>query len=190
MKKLVGIFAAVLLAGGCGSGLKVTSDYDKTVDFSKYKTYEYYGWSDNSDEFLTEFDRERIESAFGREFQNRGWAYTESNGDAVVSLYIVVNKKTSYTSYTNHYNTGMYGGVYAPRYGYGYRTGFGASTTTTTQNDYLVGTLIVDVFDAKTKNHIWQGIGKKTVNENPSKREERINKGVGEIMKDFPVQPQ
>ena len=66
MKKLVGIFAAVLLAGGCGSGLKVTSDYDKTVDFSKYKTYEYYGWSDNSDEFLTEFDRERIESAFGR----------------------------------------------------------------------------------------------------------------------------
>jgi hypothetical protein len=83
--------------------------------------------------------------------------------------------------------------MYSPRYGYGYGpgygTGYGTSTTTTTQNDYLVGTLIVDVFDAKTKKHIWQGIGKKTVSENTSKREERINTAVADIMKAFPVNP-
>ena len=191
MKKLVYLFMVALTATSCGSGVKVTSDYDKTADFSKYSTFEYYGWSDNSDQILTQFDKERIESAFGREFNDRGWNLVQSNGDAVVSLYIVVDQKTSYTSYTNHYNTGMYGGMYAPMYGYGYGPGmgFGTSTTTTTQNDYLVGTLIVDVFDAKSKKHIWQGIGSGTVNENTKKREERINDAVAKIMKAFPVQP-
>lgn len=192
MKKFICLITVALLAVGCGSGVKVTSDYDNTVNFSNYKTYEYYGWSDNSDQLLTEFDKTRIESAFSKEFSNRGWTYTQSNGDAIVSLFIVVDKKTSYTSYTNHYNTGVYGGMYGPVYGYGYNPGmaggFGTSTTTTQQNDYLVGTLIVDVFDAKTKKHIWQGIGKKTVSENTSKREERINTAVEEIMKAFPVQ--
>lgn len=191
MKKLIYILMVALLVGACGSGVKVTSDMDKTVDFSKYKTYEYYGWAENSDQILTQFDKERIEGAFGREFSNRGWNYTQSNGDAIVSLFIVVDKKTSYTTYTDHYNTGMYGGMYSPRYGYGYGTmgtGFGSSTSTTQQRDYLVGTLIVDVFDAETKNHIWQGIGKKTVSENTSKREERINTAVAEIMKAFPIQ--
>lgn len=191
MKKLIYIVMVALLVSACGSGVKVTSDMDKTVDFSKYKTYEYYGWAENSDQILTQFDKERIEGAFGREFSNRGWNYTQSNGDAIVSLFIVVDKKTSYTTYTDHYNTGMYGGMYSPRYGYGYGTmgtGFGSSTSTTQQRDYLVGTLIVDVFDAETKNHIWQGIGKKTVSENTSKREERINTAVAEIMKAFPIQ--
>ena len=195
MKKLAYIMMAALLAGACGSGVKVTSDYDKTVDFSKYKTLEYFGWAENSDQILTQFDKERIESAFAREFNNRGWNVVESGGDAVVSLFIVVDKKTSYSTYTDHYNTGMYGGMYAPRYGYGYGygapygSGFGTSTSTTVENNYLVGTLIVDVFDANTKNHIWQGIGKKTISENTSKREERINTAVAEIMKAFPVQP-
>ncbi len=71
----------------------------------------------------------------------------------------------------------------------GYGMGMGSSTTTTTQNDYEVGTIIVDVFDAKTKKQIWQGIGKKTISENKKNREENINAGVTKIMKAFPVAP-
>lgn len=193
MKKLIYIMLTSFLFTSCGSGVSVTSDYDKSVDFTRYSTFEYYGWSDNSDQILTQFDKERIEKAFEQEFRNRGWNVVSSDGDAVVSLFIVVDKKTSYTSYTDHYNTGMYSGMYSPMYGYGYGpgygTGFGSSTTTTTAKDYLVGTLIVDVFDAQTKKHIWQGIGKKTVSEKSSKRDERINTAVSEIMKEFPVQP-
>ena len=190
MKKSIYIFLVALITAACSS-VKVTSDSDKTVDFSKYKTFEYYGWANDSDKILTQFDKDRIETAFGNEFRNRGWNVTQSNGDAIVSLYIVVDQKTSYTSYTNHFNTGMYGGMYDPIYGYGYARGIGGmgtSTTTTRQHDYEVGTLIVDVFDAKEKKQIWQGIGKGTVSENKTKREERINKAVAEIMKAFPVQ--
>ena len=190
MKNYICLVLLAIFAASCGSGVTVTSDYDKTIDFSKYNTYTYYGWAENSDKILSSFDKERIEKSFEEEFTKRGWTVNQSGGDATVSLYIVVDQKTSYSSYTDHYNNGMYGGMYASRYGYRYGSlGMGSSTTTTTQNDYLEGTLIVDVFDAKTKKHIWQGIGKKTISESTSKREERIKAGVAEIMKAFPVQP-
>ncbi len=195
MKNYIYLILLGLLTTACGSSVSVTSDYDKTADFTKYKTFTYYGWAEKSDQLLTSFDKDRIESAFQNEFALRGWTVDQSKGDAIISLYIVVDQKTSYSSYTDHYNNGMYGGMYAPAYGYGYGAGYGAgigmgsSTTTTTQNDYEVGTLIVDVFDAQTKKQIWQGIGKKTVSENKSKREENIKQGVAKIMKAFPVQP-
>lgn len=191
MKNYLSLIALLLLVSACGSGVSVTSDYDKAADFSKYETFAYYGWADKSDELLTQFDKDRFESAFGNEFANRGWTINQTSGDAIVSLYLVVDQKTSYDSYTNHYNTGMYGGMYRGGYGYagGYGMGMGNSTTTTTQRDYEVGSLIVDVFDAETKKQIWQGIGKKTISENKSKREERINEAVAKIMKAFPVQP-
>ncbi len=191
MKKCIYLILLAIVTTACGSSVSVTSDYDKTVDFATYKTFTYYGWADNSDQVLTSFDKERFETAFGNEFSNRGWTINQTNGDAIVSLYIVVDQKTSYSSYTDHYNNGMYGGMYASSYGYGrgYGMGMGSSTTTTTQNDYEVGTLIVDVFDAKTKKQIWQGIGKKTISENKKNREENINAGVAKIMAAFPVQP-
>jgi hypothetical protein len=190
MKNYLYIFLVALITGGCGSSVSVTSDYDKTTDFSKYKTFSYYGWADNSDKILTQFDKDRIESAFKSEFSKRGMTSNQNNGDAIISLYIVVDQKTSYSSYTDHYNTGMYGGIYTGRYRYGSGYGMGSSTTTTTENKYAVGTLIVDVFDAKDKKQIWQGIGKKTIDEKKNKREERINAAVAKIMKEYPVQIQ
>ena len=188
MKNLIFLFILLFGLTACSS-IKVTSDYDRAIDFSKYKTFVYYGWTDESDKVLTEFDRNRIESAFATEFLSRGWTLKEDDGDALVSLFIVVDKKTSFTSYTNHYGGGMYGGMYGPRYGYGYG-GYGMpsyGTSHTQQNDYLEGTLIVDVFDVKDRKHIWQGIGKKTLSESTTNREGRIKEAVSAVMRQFPV---
>ncbi|MEQ8304470.1 MAG: DUF4136 domain-containing protein [Cyclobacteriaceae bacterium] len=184
MKNTIYVLIALFMAG-CSS-IKVTSDYDKEADFTKYSTFMYYGWSENSDKILNDFDKKRIEEAFKDEFSKRGWNLTQSDADATVSLFIVVDQKTSYTSYTNHYGGGMYGGMYGPRYGYGMG---GMSTTTTQRNDYLEGTLIVDVFDTEEKKHIWQGIGKKTINEDSKDREGDIRYAVSAIMKQFPIKP-
>jgi hypothetical protein len=186
MKLYIKLISMLMVLGACSS-VQVTSDYDKTVDFTGYKTFMYYGWSDNSDKVLNQFDKDRIENSFAEEFAKRGWSLVKENGDAVVSLFIVVDQKTSYTSYTDHYGAGMYGGMYGPRFGY-----YGmpmSSTTQTQQNDYLEGTLIVDVFDTKEKKQIWQGVGKKTINESTRNREENINNAVAAIMKEFPIKP-
>ena len=178
----------VILAGACSS-ITVKSDYDKEADFSKYETFEYYGWAEESDKILNRFDKERIEQAFGEEFRKRGLEYVKEGGDMVVSLYIVVDQKTSTTAYTNHYGAGGYGyggrGWYG---GYG-GMGMGQSTTTYSENDYLVGTLVVDVFDKAEKKMIWQGVGSKTVDDNPNTREKNSAKVAAAIMKPFPIQP-
>ena len=107
MKKisLILLLAIVMIISSCNT-LSVTSDYDKTVDFTQFKTYSYYGWADNSDKILTPFDKERIEKAFASEFNNRGLTFQKEGGDLVVALYIVTEQKQQTTATT----TGM-GGI-------------------------------------------------------------------------------
>ena len=181
------IFLLPMLIMGACSSVKVTTDYDKSVDFSKYKTFEYYGWAEESDKILNRFDKERIEAAFGDEFAKRNLKLVQEGGDMVVSLFVVVDQKTSTTAYTNHYNMGGYG---YGGWGWGYGgMGMGSSTTHYSENDYLVGTLVVDVFDKESKKLVWQGVGQKTVDENPNTREKNAMKVAEAIMKPFPIQP-
>ena len=179
---------ALLIMSGC-STISVTSDYDKEVDFSNYKTFEYYGWTEESDRILNRFDKERIEKAFGAEFAKRGLKYVKENGDIIVSLFIVVDQKTTTTAYTTHYNMGGYG--YEPRWGWygGYGTGMGSSSTQYSEEDYLLGTLVVDIFDKESKKLIWQSVGQKIVDENPETREKNAEKVAAAIMEPYPVKP-
>ena len=62
MKNILFYLFIAFLLQGCSS-VKVVSDKDPTVDFSQLKTFEFYGWADNSDQKLTRFDKERIEQA-------------------------------------------------------------------------------------------------------------------------------
>lgn len=189
MKNLIPNLVLVLMISACSS-VKVTSDYDKNIDFSKYKTFEYYGWTEESDKILNRFDKERLENAFGQEFDRRGLELVSEGGDMVVSLFIVVDQKTSTTAYTNHYNMGGYG--YGSGWGWygGYGgMGMGTSTTTYSERDYLVGTLVVDVFDKADKKLIWQSVGQKTVDENPSSPEKNAAYIAKAIMKPFPIEP-
>jgi hypothetical protein len=185
MKKLLYTLSVFVLLSAC-SGIKVFVDYDKSLDFSQYKTYSYYGWAEESDKILNRFDRERIEQAFGAEFKKRGLEYAEEGGDMVVVLFIVVEQKTQKSASTTHQG-GYYGGYYG--YGPGYGWGPSYSTTTISEYDYQVGTLVIDVFDAKEQKLIWEGIGTKTVDENPQTRDKNIPKAVSAIMAQFPVKP-
>jgi hypothetical protein len=187
MKNLTLFLLLTILVTGCNT-IKVTTDFDKTVDFSQYKTFEYFGWAEESDKILNRFDRDRIEQAFGEELAARGLTHVKEDGDLIVTLFIVVEQKTQKTASTTNYGGyGYYGGYYGygPRYGWGP----GYSTTTVSEYDYQVGTLVCDVFDAKDKKLIWEGIGTGTVDENPNNRDRNIPKAVKVIMAQYPVQP-
>ncbi len=188
MKALVMIVITTIVLGGCSS-IKVISDQDSTVDFTKFSTFEYYGWAEESDKMLNRFDKERIESAFGDEFRKRGMTYVESGGDVIVTLFIVAEQKTKTTATTTGMG-GMYGG-YGGYYGHGpgYGWGGGMSTTTYSDYDYVVGTLVVDMYDAKAKQLIWEASGSGTIKENPKGREDRIKNTASLIMKKYPVPP-
>ena len=178
--KFTGIlFASLLLAHLSFS--QVTSDYDKNADFSKYKTYAFAGWQNDSDKILNEFDKKRILDALTSEFESRGMELVESNGDATITLFIVVEDKTSTTAYTN------YVGGMGYRGGWGWGTG--ATTTTYSEDDYLEGTLVVDMYDEEGKHLVWQGVMQTEVQENPQKREKTIPKKIKKLMKQYPAVP-
>jgi len=163
---------------------QVKSDYDKTIDFSQYKTYSFGGWENDSDKILTSFDKKRITDAMVNELSARGMSYIQEGGQAVITLFIVVNQKTSTTAYTN-YNGSM---GYRGRWGWGYG-GMGTATTTYNENDYLEGTFVVDMYDNTSKDLIWQGIITSVVTEKPEKREKTIPKKIKKLMKAYPVKP-
>jgi len=184
--KLFSFIALAAMITSCSS-VKVVADMDKTVDFSKYETYSFLGWQEDSDKIMNDFDEKRLRDAFISEFEARGMKAVPENGDMAVTLFIVVDKKTSTTAYSNYYGGGYggYGGYH--RYGGGW--GYGSGTTTYSESDYLEGTLVMDVFDNTSMDQIWQGIAKTTIVEDPAKRERSIPAKVAALMKKFPVQP-
>jgi len=180
--KLLALISITALIASCSS-VKVVTDMDKTVDFSKYETYSFMGWQDDSDKIMNDFDKKRVHDAFISEFEARGLKPVKENGDMEISLFVVVDQKTSTTAYTNYYGGG-YGRYNRYRGGWGY----GYATTTYSENDYMEGTLVMDVFDGGSKDQIWQGIATSTITENPDKREKSIPAKVAALMKKFPVQ--
>lgn len=190
MRKISKLSLLVLLVAlsSCAT-VKVVSNKDKEVDFTKYKTYSFLGWEANSDKVLSQIDKDRFHQAFGKELERRGLKRVKQNGDMMISLFIVFDDKTAVSAYNNYYggaHGGMYGGGYS-RYSYGW--GYGYSSTRYTQQDYNVGTLVMDVFDRGSKKQVWQGVATKTVNENIDKREKSIPRTVESLMRRFPVTP-
>jgi hypothetical protein len=80
-----------------------------------------------------------------------------------------------------------YGGGYGP-YGWGYGGGFNSTTTNTQVRDIVVGTLVIDMADAKNKKVIWRGMGVKEINTTakPEKRDKSIKSAVDKIFKNYP----
>ncbi len=166
---------------------QVKSDYDKDTDFSQINTYTFAGWEKDSDQILNNFDKERITKALRNEFNSRGLSYVESDGDVEITLYIVINKKTSTTAYTTYTGgMGYYGGRRGWGRGYG-GVGMSSASTSYDESDYLEGTLVVNMFDKNSKDLVWEGIITTVVKEKLEKREKSIPKKINKLMKKYPV---
>lgn len=190
MKQLVLItfaLAVMMFGAGC-SGLKVITDKDNTVNFAKIKTYQFVGWTAESDKILNRFDKERIEQAFLNAGLKRGLMKVDANPDALVALYVMGEQRVQKTANTSTMGMGGMGmgGMRNPGMG-GWGGGMQQSHTVINETRYIEGTLMVEMFDPTTKNLIWQALGTNTVNENPKKRAKDIPKKVDAIMSKYPV---
>lgn len=173
------------------STLNVTNDYDKSVDFKKFKTFSLYPWDPQLDLEINAYDKATILNSVKDQMTGRGYEYVEKNGDLVVSTFVVLQNKTSYQAYTDHYGgyAGYGGGwmYYGSPWAYGYGWGPGFSTTTVQKVDYLQGTLIIDIFQLDGKKLVWQGIGSGEVTKDPETRDRKLPKNIAHIFRKFPV---
>ena len=174
---------AVILAS-C-SPVKVVTDQNKNADFSRFQTFSFQDWQDVSDEIFSDSDKDLLRKSFINEFERRGIKLVNSKGDMQVSLYLVTSSETAFSGY-NDYVGGRNSGY--SHYGGGW--GYGYSGNTSKQQSKLVGTLIMNVYDGKSQNQVWQAIATGTVNENPKKdRTKTIPGKVSSVMRRFPVLP-
>ena len=188
--KFFSMLMILTIISACSS-IKVTTDYDKTVDFTQLKTFEYYGWAAESDKIINQLEKDRIEAAFADEFTKRGLKHVESGGDMIVVLFIMTENKTQYNATTTGMGYGGYGGYYGygPGWGWGPGMGMSMSTTSVSEYNYTVGTLVIDIYHAGEEKLIWESIGTKTVDDNPQTREKNLPKNIAAIMAPYPVKP-
>ena len=175
MNKILLLF--VLVAAAACSSVKISSDYDGQADFTKYKTYTF------SEEALKlpvgDLNRDRILRAIETELAAKGFSKSESP-DVIIDINVKAQQKTEATATTT--GPGYYGGPW--RYGYG----GGFSTTQINYNDYIEGTLFVNMVNKSTEKIVWQGRATKTVDEDAdaAKREKNINYAVKQIFTKYP----
>jgi len=168
-----------IIFSGCTS-IKVTAEYDGSIDFTKYKTYSYLGWNEKSTIIVSDFSKRKIEAAFANEFEKRDMKYVLEGGDIEVSLFLVTEQKTATTAYTDYYRPyGSY--YYASPWGWG----GGFATTTYHQYDYTDGTLVCDVFDGESKKLVWQSVGSGSIDRNIS--DKSIIMSIQKIMSQYPI---
>jgi hypothetical protein len=65
--------------------------------------------------------------------------------------------------------------------------GFGNSgNINISEQDYKEGTLVIDVYDGKTKQLLWRGSAEGTLSDKAAKNETKLDKAVAKMFKDFP----
>jgi hypothetical protein len=151
---------------------QVKTDYDRSANFAQYKTY---SWEHVKAK--DPLDVDRIKNAVNADLAGKGWSQVESGGDvSIVAVEITREQQTLDTFYN-----GIGGGWGWRRFGGG---GFGEAITTT--DTYKVGTVVVDLFDTKTKQLIWRGAATGTLSNNSDKNIKNLDKGVDKMFKHFP----
>ena len=170
------LFATAAIAWSCESSLKVSTDYDKSVDFTKYKTFGLYN-PENQNQAISQMNQNRIVEAIKSEMTKRGYVEDTASPDLLVNSTTVFKDKVAVSS-TNTY---MYGGMYRP-----YGWGPGVSNTNNDVRHYKDGSLIIDIVEASSKKLLWQGTGNKDIDGPIKDPDTNIPKAIAMIMSDFP----
>src|ERR1700751_5906382 len=165
-----------LAALGTAFAQQVKTDFDHQANFSQYKTY---SWQEIKP--ANSLGDSRVKNAVDAQLSAKGWTQVDNGGDvSIVAIKMTTTQRTLQTYYDNF---GFGGGWGWRRFG-GYGDSFGEATTT--EQDYKEGTLVVDIFDAKSKQVIWRGSAEGTLSDSAAKNEKNLDKGVAKMLKKFP----
>jgi len=172
--RTLAVAAVMSLTGLAAFAQDVKVDFDKGADFSALKTFSVkLGTSWNN-----QISEQRVMTEVETTLAEKGWKKVDANPDAIV---VVHGASTTKRSLNTFYSGGGYGG-------YGYRGwgGAGMGTATTTESEYTVGTLVVDIFNAKTKGLVFRGSASDELSDKTEKNIKKLDKATSKMFKDFP----
>ena len=175
--KLTNLIIAVSLAAllsSCSS-LDISTDFDPTQDFSKYKTYRWARIKERDpNDVLTKnlMMRKRVQTAVNKGLQEKGFEKLDrGKPDFIVFVHAGVQQRTNVYHHGGYY----YGGWWGPSGGY------------STVSHYKQGTLVVDIVDTEEKELSWRGIASDVVQtySDPDALQEELDYVISVMLEDF-----
>jgi hypothetical protein len=170
-----GIASGIVLAVLCGfaAAQDIKTNYMPGTDFSKYKTYKWVSvqGAEQPDQILDQ----QIKQAIDAQLTSKGMTKTDDDkADLYVAYQLSITQEREWSAYGT---------------GGGWRMGGGMATATS--STIQIGTLGLDFYDPSPKQLIWRGQASKTLNpsKDPQKNQERLNKAMAKLLKDFPPKP-
>jgi hypothetical protein len=185
--KAITFLVLTLFAFGVRSAFAqdVRYDFDKTKDFSKYKTYKWVPikGAEQPDELTSK----QLTGAVDAELATKGLTKTDSDtADLYVGYQTAIGSEKQFTSYNTGWGYGP--GWGAGWYGYG---GMSTSTTYGSTSTVYVGQLDLSMYDPAEKQLVWRGTASKTLDPKakPEKKEKNVSKAVKKLLKNYPPKP-
>lgn len=177
MKRVLIACATALLLAACASGKPVVqTDHARGTDFSRFRTYM---WAEEP-QIASPLMRDKVVAAIDAQLQSKGWQRT-ADGDVALVGQWVAHEDTRYNNFSFGVGLGNWGGNSGGA--------VGASTGTSVPRTSLVGSLIVDMFDARTKQAIWRGTVSGNVPETPQGVDAMIAQQIPQMFAGFPPPP-
>lgn len=169
------MFSAVLVATlvACTSGPMVKTDQDPTAAFASYRTYSWI----QPPMGASPLQSQRLAEAINAQLTARGWREVSSNADVAIAANVATQQRQDVDTFYN-------GPAYA---GWGWHGPWASGAVNTTVRNYTVGTLVVDLFDTRTRQAVWRGTAEGTVPSSPEKVTEAVQTGVTKMFAALPT---
>ena len=181
MKRILFLSTLILfLAISCAFGQDVRYNFDKDINFSKFKTYKWVILKDapTANDLVTK----QLKDAVDAELATKGLTKIDDDtANLFIGYQAGVGQEKQFTSFSSDwgYGGGWYrGGWYGPR---------GGTTTGSTSTIY-VGQLVLDMYDSANRDLVWRGVASKTLDSKakPDKQQKNLAKAVKKLLKNYP----
>jgi hypothetical protein len=161
--------AAVLVCSAC-STLQTSFDYDRSVDFSKYRTFAFKDVQPATNELVAR----RIANALETVLTSKGLIRDDANPDLWVVAHARIHNETQIIAWDT-------------AWGYGWHW-HGPGFATATAEQIPVGTLVVDLVDSRANELVWRSRASDVLDpsDTPAEKDEHLHDAVSEMFDSFP----
>jgi hypothetical protein len=153
--------------------------WNQEYDFDGVMTFQWQYTPETDLQQSQPFLHSKIKTGIEYYLTEAGLTEVQANPDVFVNYHTSTETQVSLQSNSYGYGFGAYGMGGWGYYGYGMA---GPVSTTTRVNEYQVGTLVVDIWDAASKELVWRGVVSDTVPDDLQKAEKLIDKALTKLV--------
>ncbi|CAN5621518.1 DUF4136 domain-containing protein [soil metagenome] len=172
------LFFALLVAS-CSATKVSKTEFAPNVDYGSYKTFDFYKLQASGDTISANFKNstELLQNAIAAEMEKCGYTKSAVNPDMLVNIGVLVEEKIQTRQTDLRTDRPMYIG----------QRNYKWESKEVETGRYRLGTMTLDMVDAKKNTMLWTGVVEDIFPEKIEKLQTTVDKGVAELFKRYPV---